>query len=131
MIKEYQILRKMPSQTASPSTRDWNFYQKVANRVVKLAAEDYQRALCDKYNCNVQFISRSCTYNNKLTNTETYIRELEDFFCGDWFMVLTDLDGPALMNELKNECVEYGYDYKKLSKAHLLFKEHDEDDILD
>lgn len=39
---------------------------------------------------------------------QNQVRELTKFFCSDWFSVLTDLDGPALLNRIMREMDEKG-----------------------
>lgn len=36
------------------------------------------------------------------------LRKLEEFFWSDWYALLSDLDGPALLEEIE---AEYGYGY--------------------
>lgn len=68
------------------------------NGVVKEAAKEYQEALC-KGDVKV-------------------IKENEKFFTGDTFNVFTELDGPTLMEDLKNEVIDCDYDMKKLKSLH-------------
>lgn len=37
---------------------------------------------------------------------QNMVRELTKFFCSDWFCVLSDLDGPALLNRIMREMEE-------------------------
>ncbi len=39
---------------------------------------------------------------------QNQVRELTKFFCSDWFAVLTDLDGPALLNRIMREMDKKG-----------------------
>lgn len=118
MLTTYGQIQRMSCETAKPSVREWGFYQRVANRIVEQAAEDYQKALCSRP-----------TYTT--IRVEHQIEELERFFLSDWFMVLTDLDGAKLMNRLTEECALYEYNYAKVRKAHGQYREEDEYDLVD
>ena len=64
-------------------------YQKLANAIVVLAAQDYRETL--EILC-------------KHPRNQKYIRtraELEEFFLSDWFQLLSDLDGEQLMLDVE------------------------------
>lgn len=61
-------------------------YENLANAIIIQACKDY-----------------------RLTENETKIKELEDFFHSEWFSVLTSLDPDPLINELRKEKRQYEY----------------------
>ena len=75
-------------------------YQLLANCIVKQAARDYQQLLC---HMSVEGAS---------------IKECQNFFNGDYFGALTNLDGPTLMHQLEAEAIKYKYDWEAIRKAH-------------
>ena len=75
-------------------------YQLLANCIVKQAARDYQQLLC---HMSVEGAS---------------IKECQNFFNGDYFGALTNLDGATLMHQLEAEAKKYKYDWETIKKAH-------------
>ena len=75
-------------------------YQLLANCIIKQAARDYQKLLC---HMSVEGAS---------------IQECQNFFNGDYFSILTKLDGPTLMNQLEAEARKYKYDWVAIRKVH-------------
>ena len=75
-------------------------YQLLANCIVKQAARDYQQLLC---HMPVEGAS---------------IKECQNFFNGDYFRMMTKLDGPTLMHQLEEEAKKYKYDWAAIKKAH-------------
>ena len=75
-------------------------YQLLANGIIKQAARDYQKLLC---HMSVEGAS---------------IKECQNFFNGDYFRMMTKLDGPTLMHQLEDEAREYKYDWEAIKKAH-------------
>ena len=75
-------------------------YQLLANCIVKQAARDYQQLLC---HMSVEGAS---------------IKECQNFFNGDYFRMMTKLDGPTLMHKLEEEAKKYKYDWAAIKKAH-------------
>ena len=69
--------------------------QNIANAVIIQAAKDYRKALKD--------IKKNP--KNRLA-IDTAL-ECEDFFDGDWFTALTDVDGSWLKEKLRKEVVAY------------------------
>lgn len=116
MLTTYGQMQRMSSQTVAASHRDWGFYQRLANRVVEVAAEDYQRALCG-------------IATTRYRTPEDDIQELTNFFLGDWYKMLTDIDGKKLMERLEEECKIYGYDYAAIKRAHGPADEEELDDL--
>ena len=70
-------------------------YQLLANAIVEQAALDYQAALCGIQDGNYS------------------IEECERFFNGEYIKLLTKVDGPALMNALKQKVKEDNYKLNK------------------
>ena len=75
-------------------------YQLLANCIVKQAARDYQKLLC---HMSVEGAS---------------IKECQNFFNGDYFGTLTNLDGPTLMHQLEAEAKKYKYNWAAIKKVH-------------
>ena len=61
-------------------------YQKLADAIVAVAADDYRTALRSN--------------NRKLRNS------LEDFFRSEWYKILTTIDGELIMSRLQREMTE-------------------------
>ena len=80
--------------------KDNSVYQSLANGIIKLAARDYQQLLC---HMSVEGAS---------------IKECQNFFNGDYFRMMTKLDGPTLMRQLEEEAKKYKYDWVAIKKAH-------------
>lgn len=78
------------------NTKDAEAWQDLANAIVEQAIADYRRwqhqlennALVDRI------------YQMRLVSA---LERLRDFFCGDWFPVLTDVDGYDLLCRLDEE----------------------------
>lgn len=66
--------------------------------VVKQAAMDYYKAICEK--------------------DKSAIMELEKFFNGDDILMYASVDGPMLASKIRRECEEYNYDLKKIKEVH-------------
>ena len=75
-------------------------YQLLANVIIKQAARDYQQLLC---HMSVEGAS---------------IKECQNFFNGDYFRMMTKLDGPTLMHKLEEEAKKYKYNWAAIKKAH-------------
>jgi len=71
-------------------------YQALANEIVRMAAEDYQRAL--------RYLIRR-PHGRIAGDMAHTVEECERFFQSQWFEVLTDLDGPALMKRLRRDAI--------------------------
>ena len=80
--------------------RDSSAYQSLTNGIIKQAARDYQQLLC---HMSVEGAS---------------IKECQNFFNGDYFRMMTKLDGPTLMHRLEAEAKKYEYDWEAIRKAH-------------
>lgn len=80
--------------------RDSSAYQSLANGIIKQAARDYQQLLC---HMSVEGAS---------------IKECQNFFNGDYFRMMTKLDGLTLMHQLEEEVKKYKYDWVAIKKAH-------------
>ena len=68
-------------------------YQKLANAIVLLAAQDYRETL--------EILCQQ-PRNQKYIRTRA---ELEDFFLSDWFQLLTSLNGSVLMEDIQREVI--------------------------
>ncbi len=66
-------------------------YHELANAVVKLAADDYRRAL------------KAIKRNPNSRHSMSAAMEYENFFKSRWFEVLTEIDGEWLMERLREE----------------------------
>ena len=90
-----------------------NNYKALVEAIVVQAAQDYTRALCEKrrYEKKLEDIQR------KITDLEIGISDLEEFFGSDRFDVYTKLSGPALMERLLQEAVEYNFCYEDIVKS--------------
>lgn len=75
------------------SADGWN---NLANAIILQAVKDFKPA----------FRRLRKHPNDKMAQNQ--VRELTKFFCSDWFGVLTDLDGPALLNRIMREIDEKG-----------------------
>ena len=80
--------------------KDGSDYQLLANGIIKQAARDYQKLLC---HMSVEGAS---------------MKECQNFFNGDYFRIMTKLDGPALMYQLEREAKKYKYNWAAIKKAH-------------
>ena len=80
--------------------KDSSDYQLLANVIIKQAARDYQKLLC---HMSVEGAS---------------IKECQNFFNGDYFRMMTKLDGPTLMHRLEAEVRKYKYDWVAIRKVH-------------
>lgn len=73
-------------------------YQLLANAIIRQAAIDYMQLLCgEKVRC-------------------ASINKCERFFNSDYFMLLTEFDGPSLMNMIKKYAEKNDYDWKNIRK---------------
>ena len=75
------------------SADGWN---NLANAIILQAVKDFKPA----------FRRLRKHPNDKMAQNQ--VRELTKLFCSDWFSVLTDLDGPALLNRIMREMDEKG-----------------------
>ena len=66
-------------------------YNALANAIIEQAAKDFKAA---------QRKLQKDPYN---INARRTARETETFFCSDWFKVLTPVNGPAILKQLKEE----------------------------
>lgn len=71
-------------------------YQKLANAIILQAVKDFKPAY-----------RRLKRYPNDRIAQDT-VREITKFFCSEYFSILTDLDGPALLNRIMREMDEKG-----------------------
>lgn len=69
-------------------------WQDLANAIILRAVEDYRQA---------QNQNRKRPHKSE---TEMKIQEIEQFFCSEWFCVLTPLDGVQLLHDLKKNITE-------------------------
>ena len=66
-------------------------YNALANAIIEQATKDYRAA------------QRKLRKDPKNINARRTVRETEAFFCSDWFKVLTTVNGPAILKQLKEE----------------------------
>ena len=66
-------------------------YERLANEIIILAANDYRRALEGL---------RKHPYSRAAKKT---IKELEDFFHSDWYSNLTEVDGELIIKRIREE----------------------------
>lgn len=88
-------------------------YKALAEAIVAQAAQDYTQALCEKRRCEKQLED----IQRKITELEIEISDLEEFFGSDRFNIYTKLSGPALMERLLQEAVEYKFCLKDIEKS--------------
>ena len=69
-------------------------YNELANAIIEQAANDFRAA---------QRKLRKDPYN---INARRTAQETEEFFCSDWFKVLTAVNGPEILKHLKEELSE-------------------------
>lgn len=73
-------------------------YQLLANAIIRQAAIDYMQLLCgEKVRC-------------------ASINECERFFNSEYFMLLTEFDGPSLIDMIKKYVKKNDYDWKNIRK---------------
>ena len=85
-------------------------YEDLANAIVKRAAIDQQKALCE--------------------DNQKVIKECLKFFKSKWYRNLTNLDGNMLARMLEIEAKEMNYDWNEISKSHRLIDSKD-DELID
>ena len=66
-------------------------YEKLANAIILSAVKDYRAA------------RRKLKKRPKNEDAKLVVEDCERFFRSDWFKVLTDIDGEALIERLKEE----------------------------
>ena len=73
-----------------------NGYHVLANAIILQAIKDFQGAyrILKKYP------------DSKAAEAE--VKEISEFFCSEYFMMLTDTDGPTLLRKIKKEIDENG-----------------------
>lgn len=81
-------------------------YQLLANAIVEQAAEDYTR-----YVCKVKKMTE------ELTKMKAEIVDLEKFFNGEGITHYTSLDGPKLLEQLKERVEQYNYNYAMIKRS--------------
>lgn len=67
-------------------------YEGLANAIIKLAAQDYMRAL------------RSLKRNPRSRTAKQEKEDNERFFQSEWYACLTNVDGKYLIRRLKEAC---------------------------
>jgi hypothetical protein len=75
-----------------------NEYDSLGNAVAARAVEDYKSACKRLVNCKEKD-------TKKRHNALTEINELEDFFCSDWFTMLTGGMGSYWLNKIKRDAI--------------------------
>lgn len=71
----------------------------LANAIIKQAADDYQKALIAH------------------KKSAKMIKDCREFFTGEWYKELTNVDGEMLMKMLEKEVVEYNYSMEAIIKS--------------
>ena len=66
-------------------------YDNLANAIIIQAAKDYKTALA-----HLKGVPGGIESSKS-------VKDLESFFCSDWFGVLSNLDGKRLMNKIKED----------------------------
>lgn len=66
-------------------------YKELANAIILQAVKDYREVL------------RLLGMNPNDKSAKRDQRDIERFFCSEWFSILTDLNGELLMKKLKEE----------------------------
>ncbi len=69
-------------------------WKNLANAIILQAVKDFRPAY-----------RRLRRHPNDKT-AQNQVRELTKFFCSDYFTILTDLDGPAMLNRIMREMDE-------------------------
>ena len=69
-------------------------WKNLANAIILQAVKDFRPAY-----------RRLRRHPNDQT-AQNQVRELTKFFCSDYFTILTDLDGPAMLNRIMREMDE-------------------------
>lgn len=71
-------------------------YEKLANAIILQAVKDFRPAY------------RRLRHHPNDAMAQGTVREITKFFCSDYFCVLTNLDGPELLNSIIREMDERG-----------------------
>lgn len=69
-------------------------YQALANAIILQAVKDFRPAY------------RRLKYHPNDKLAQATVREITQFFCSQYFTALSDLDGPALLNQIIKEMDE-------------------------
>ncbi len=79
-------------------------YENLANAIIVQAADDYRKAL--------RALKSGHATARGVGNAEAIIHECERFFKSSYFELLTTVNGPGLMKQLKKEV--YGNDIQRI-----------------
>ena len=66
-------------------------YEALANAIIIQAAKDFRAAY-----------KRMKRFPND-ARVQDEVREITKFFCSQWFVMLSDVDGPTLLKKMKDE----------------------------
>ena len=66
-------------------------YEALANAIIIQAAKDFRAAY-----------KRTKRFPND-ARAQDEVREITKFFCSQWFVMLSDVDGPTLLKKMKDE----------------------------
>jgi hypothetical protein len=66
-------------------------YEALANAIIIQAAKDFRAAY-----------KRMKRFPND-ARAQDEVREITKFFCSQWFVMLSDVDGPTLLKKMKDE----------------------------
>jgi hypothetical protein len=66
-------------------------YEALANAIIIQAAKDFKAAY-----------KRMKRFPND-ARAQDEVREITKFFCSQWFVMLSDVDGPTLLKKMKDE----------------------------
>lgn len=76
-------------------------HERLANAIVLQAVADYRKV--SRWLCTHRPVSETDEYLFRYQNKHIAQKNLERFFVGEWFTVLTKLDGPLLLKRLEAE----------------------------
>ena len=80
-------------------------YSRLANAIIVQAVKDYQEARerlekLEKTEPPVD-VNRHTRWKNRMIQTKSTIKNVEQFFASGWFSRFTDLDGEELLEKVK------------------------------
>ena len=83
----------MPEGTNDP-------YELLAVAIIKQATEDYKDSYRKLLKLKREKLNKAIS-KKTIPQVRAVIKEIESFFCSDWFEVLTNLDGGILLTRIK------------------------------
>ena len=94
-IKMNGVTLRAVVENRSPT--DIDPYKELANAIILQAVEDYRKW------------EKEYSYSRDDQKLRKSLVELNEFFCSEWFELLTDLDGEQLLARVKAELEEQNY----------------------